>query len=135
MKLPTYDRRSRFNQRLRKSGLTQGQIQHIQNLYNRGEYTQAATYMRKHGVSEYRRRATRETRVQSENLRDEARKAKLKKLGTDRFMEHANEQELRQIRDLPVGDLKRFARSQHSGNPFWYHTRRSYTERVLSGAA
>jgi hypothetical protein len=135
VKLPAYDRRSRFNQRLRKSGLSQGQIQHIQNLYNRGEYKQAATYMRERGVSEYRRRATRETRIRSENLREEARRAKLRKLGTNRYMEGANEQELRQIRDLPAADLKRYARSQRPGNPFWYHTRRSYTERMLSGAA
>jgi len=134
VKLPSYDRRSRFATRLRKSGLTQGQIQHIQNLYNRGEYKQAATYMRQKGVSEYRRRATRETRIHSENLREEARKAKLKKLGTDRFMDSANEQELRQLRDMPVSDLKRFAKVQRPGNPFWYHTRRSYTERMLGAA-
>lgn len=135
MKLPTYDRRSRFSRRLRASGLSQGQIQHIQNLYNRGDYKGAATYMRQHGVSEYRRRATRETRMRSENIREEARKAKLRKLGTDRYMERANEQELRQIISEDRDTLKRRARSQHSGNPFWYHQRRSYTERVLSGAA
>jgi hypothetical protein len=135
VKLPAYDRRSRFNQRLRKSGLSQGQIQHIQNLYNRGEYKQAATYMRERGVSEYRRRATRETRLRSENLREEAKKAKLRKLGTDRFMEDANEQELRQMISDTADDLKRRAKSQRPHNPFWYHTRRSYTERILSGAA
>lgn len=135
MKLPAYDRRSRFTQRLRKSGLSHGQIQHIQNLYNRGEYKQAATYMRSKGVSDYRRRATRETRVRSENLREDAKRAKLKKLGTDRFMDDANEQELRQMISESVDDLKRRAKLQRPGNPFWYHTRRSYTERVLSGAA
>jgi hypothetical protein len=90
--------------------------------------------MRKQGVSEYRRRATRKTRIQSENLREEARKAKLKKLGTDSFMDDANEQELRQMRDLSTDELKRLARSQRPNNPFWYHKRRSYTERVLSAA-
>lgn len=134
MKLPPYDRRSRFVRRLRRSGLSQGQIQHVQTLYNRNQYREAATYLRKQNVSPYVRRATRETRVQSENLREVAAKAKLKKLGTDRFMEQANEQELRQIRDLPAADLKRYAKSQRSHNPFWYHTRRSYTERVLSAA-
>ncbi len=134
MKLPPYDRRSRFVRRLRQSGLSQGQIQHVQTLYNRNQYREAAAYLRKQGVSEYRRRATRETRIKSENLREEAKKAKLKKLGTDRFMEGANEQELRQMRDLPANDLKRLAKSQRSHNPFWYHTRRSYTERVLSAA-
>jgi hypothetical protein len=134
VKLPSYDRRSHFVRRLRQSGLSQGQIQYIENLYNRGEYSKATTYMRKQGVSEYKRRATRTTRVQSENLREEASKAKLKKLGTNRFMEEANEQELRQMRDLPANELKRLAKSQRSHNPFWYHTRRSYTERVLSAA-
>ena len=134
MKLPSYDRRSRFTRRLRSSGLSQGQIQHIQNLYNRGQYKEAAAYMRKQGVSEYRRRATRTTRIQSENLREEAAKAKLKKLGSNAFMEGANEQELRQMRDLPADDLKKLARSQRPHNPFWYHKRRSYTERVLSAA-
>jgi hypothetical protein len=133
VKLPAYDRRSRFNQRLRKSGLSQGQIQHIQNLYNRGQYREATTYMRQHGVSEYRRRATRETRLRSEKLREEAKKAKLRKLGTSRFMDSANEQELRQMISEPADELKRRARSQRPGNPFWYHTR-SYTERVLSAA-
>lgn len=126
-----FDRRSRFYKGLRAAGLKPGQIQHVQNLYNQGKTREAAAYMRQHGVSTYRRRATRDIRMNVDSLWAAAREAKKRKLGTDRMMEHATLQELRDLIEKSPEELRRQASNQRAHNPFWYHTRRSYFERQL----
>lgn len=130
-KVPAFDRRSRFYQGLKRAGMKPGQIQHVQTLYNQGKNREAAAYMRKQGVTPYRARKTREIRQEYETLREAARAAKLRKLGTDRMMDTASRRELEMLRDLPVEELREQARSQRSHNPFWYHFTRSFFERQL----
>lgn len=129
--LPAFDRRSPWYRGLRDAGLTPGQIQHVQTLYNRGDSRGATAYMRKHGVTPYRIRRTREIRQSRDVLWKAAREAKLRKLGTDRFMEKATLQELQMLIESDVDELRRQASNQRAKNPFWYHTRRSFFEREL----
>ena len=107
----------------------------MQTLYNDGRIADATTYLRKQNVSDYRRRRSRELRIADEILWKEAREAKKRKLGTDRFMENATMAELRKFIELDVEQLREQARSQRHKNPFWYHTRRSYSDRYFSGRA
>ena len=130
-KLRPFDRRSRFYKGLQRAGLKPGQIQYVQTLYNQGKTREAAAYMRQHGVTPYRRQKTREIRISLEQLWDAAREAKKRKLGTDRFMESATEQELRMLVQMRPDELKEQARSQRAHNPFWYHYQRSFFERQL----
>jgi hypothetical protein len=119
---------------LKRSGLKPGQIQHVWTLYNKEQYSEASAYLRRQGVSKYRRQATREARVKLEYLRREAANAKREKLGTDKYIEFANELQLRDMRDRSADYLRRRARDQKPTNPFWYHlTRGSYTAVALGG--
>lgn len=131
MKFRPFDKRSKFYKGLQAAGLKPGQIQHVQNLYNQGKTREAAAYMRKHGVSAYRRRRTREIRMNLDTLWQQARDAKRRKLGTDRYMERAHHQELEWLINKSPEELRDLASSQRPHNPFWYHYQRSFFERQL----
>ena len=129
MKLRPFDKRSRFYRGLQAAGLKPGEIQHVQNLYNKGKTREAGKYMREHGVSPYRRRRTRQIRMDLDTLWKAAREAKQRKLGTDRFMERATRQQLEQLVREDAPTLRELASAQYPHNPFWYHYQRSFFER------
>lgn len=138
MKLPAYGSRSQFKVNLRKAGLKEGQIRHVETLYNQGKSREAAAYMRRLGVTPYRRRTTKLIRQHSEDLRTRAIDAKKRKLGRSGSIPdimRATEQELEQLIDLTPEELKGLASNQRPHNPFWYHSNVSYTERVLKERA
>jgi hypothetical protein len=135
VKLPPLSRRSKFYQNLKKSGLSNGQIQYVKTLYDKGEGKKAQGYLRKQGVTHHRRERTRIYRRATEDLWTRAADAKQRKLGRIGDLSRATEHDLRQIIDLTPDELKRLASQKRPHNPFWYHGYVSYTQRILSQVA